>query len=87
MDNTKKLYLINYYVYKIQCRKSRPCCGGDAMHAHSKVKCHLDLSVPQLVKSNTFYPYTFIRILLNSFELNRTHKHCNIITNRYNPPQ
>ena len=50
---------------------------GDAMHAHSKVKCHLDLSVPQLVKSNTFYPYTFIRILSNSFKLNRTHKHHN----------
>ena len=60
---------------------------GDAMHTHSKVKCHLDLSVSQLVKSNTFYPYTFIRILSNSFELNRTHKHHNIITNRYNPPQ
>ena len=50
---------------------------GDAMHAHSKVKCHLDLSVPQLVKSNTSYPYTVIRTLSNSFGLNRTHKHCN----------
>ena len=44
--------------------------AGGAMHAHSKVKCHLDLSVLQLVKSNTFYPYTFIRILSNSFKLN-----------------
>ena len=44
--------------------------GGDAMHAHSKFKCHLDLSVPQLVKSNTSYPYTFIRTLSNSFKLN-----------------
>ena len=43
----------------------------------SKVKCHMDLSVLQLVKSNTFCPYTFIRILSNSFELNRTHKHHN----------
>ena len=54
---------------------------GDAMHAHSKVKCHLDLSVPQLVNSNTFFPNTFIRILSNLIE------HINIITNRYNPPQ
>ena len=50
---------------------------GDAMHAHSKVKCHLDLSVPQLVKSNKSYPYTFIRTLSNSFKLNQTHKHHN----------